>query len=957
VGDRVTGLARRHPDAVAVVALSLLPFAIFAHALWPGRVLSPADILMTFPPWASLAPGTLAANPLQSDVAFMFDPWLIYAGRAVAAGQFPLWNPYAFTGAPFFANPQTALLFPLTWLAYVLPATIAITLIMILKLSVAGVGTYVFARLLGARPVASVIGAVSFMLNGALVMWLGWAVGSAMAMLPWLFAATEWLRQRGSRRAIAAVALAVAVSIFAGSPQITAVALLAAGAFTLVRAPATERPWFFLVAWASGALIGCALAAVQILPFLEYLGESSVYAYRSQWMPVMAAPPRSALALLMPGYFGSATGRDYWGYFNENEIAATVGLVPWVALPAAIVAGWRAAATRFFLGLAGVAAVLCYDTPGVTDWLGALPPFSFVITFRMIVFFAFALSVLTALGLEALATAVSEARRRMDRAIRISVAALAAVTCLLVIQDYPIFVRAGLVSAVAAQYVLFVVLLGVAALASLAPAGSRATWLLLAVQVAVLAPTAATENPVIASSLFYPEPPALTHLRARSDPHERVVLGVGKNLGMLYGLREVAGYDGLTPHRVEHVAGPRRESWLLASGSIDVTIDAASPLFDLLAIRRVVVPRDTATVPAHIVPDYQGRDARIVSNTRALPRAFLAARARCASDQEALRLIRGAEVDLRQEVVLSGCQTPPPGVAELGVARVVFAIDDAERVRLTTESDGPAWLVLSDTWFPGWQARVDDVPQPVRRADYAFRAVALDAGRHDVEIIYAPRSVRDGLVITLVAAGIVGALLIPGRRGMRSRLTPMLMATIAVLAAMTPALAGSLPEAPLSVAVPTTLHEGHDATVTFEASDSLRGGVPFDVYVIRIPSRQPVRRYLSSTGIWTLEPTPWLRYRSATTPTSQPATWREEGPAGFITLVVVFVRAGGSPGDRSEWLFRPVLGRVSVRPAATTGSGLFASALGVVTLATCALVLFGMPAGFATARVRRPASG
>src|SRR5262249_17781145 len=155
------------------------------------------------------------------------------------------------------------------------------------------------------------------------VMWLGWAVGSAMAMLPWLFAATEWLRQRGSRRAIAAVALAVAVSIFAGYPQITAVALLAAGAFTLVPAPATGRPWFFLVAWASGALIGCALAAVQILPFLEYLGESSVYAYRSQWMPVMAAPPRSALALLMPGYFGSATGRDYWGYFNENEIAAT----------------------------------------------------------------------------------------------------------------------------------------------------------------------------------------------------------------------------------------------------------------------------------------------------------------------------------------------------------------------------------------------------------------------------------------------------------------------------------------------------------------------------------------------------------------------------------------------------------------------------------------------------------
>src|SRR5437867_7469521 len=214
VGDRVTGWARRHPDAVAVVALALLPCVVFAHALWPGRVLSPADILMTFPPWASLAPGTLATIPLQSDVAFMFDPWLIYAGRAVAAGRFPLWNPHAFAGAPFFANPQTALLFPLTWLAYVLPATLAITLTMVLKLSVAGVGLYAFLRLLAVRPLLSAVGAVSFILNGALVMWLGGAVGSAMGMLTWLFAASDWLRTRSSRHSVADLVPALGTASF-----------------------------------------------------------------------------------------------------------------------------------------------------------------------------------------------------------------------------------------------------------------------------------------------------------------------------------------------------------------------------------------------------------------------------------------------------------------------------------------------------------------------------------------------------------------------------------------------------------------------------------------------------------------------------------------------------------------------------------------------------------------------
>src|SRR5207247_3165973 len=187
-----------------------------------------------------------------------------------------------------------------------------------------------------------------------------------------------------------------------------------------------------------------------------------------------------------------------------------------------------------------------------------------------------------------------------------------------------------------------------------------------------------------------------------------------------------------------------------------------------------------------------------VPTSRALPGAFLVARARCANDQDARRLIRDAEVDLRHEVVLSGCLTPPPGVAELPVAHVAFTVDEAERMRLTTESDGPAWLVLSDTGFPGWQARVGGVAQPVGRADYGFRAGAVGAGRHDVEMTYAPRSVRDGLMITLVASGVVGALLVPRRRAGAAALTVLALAA-SVLAAAPPAVAATLPEAPLTV--------------------------------------------------------------------------------------------------------------------------------------------------------------
>jgi hypothetical protein len=118
-------VVRSHPDAASVLTLILLPFSMFAPALVPGKVISPADILFLSQPWRSLAPGFEPANPLLTDVAHLFQPWLIYAAGEIGQGRIPLWNPHVFAGSPFFANPQSALLFPLTWIAFPLPASAA----------------------------------------------------------------------------------------------------------------------------------------------------------------------------------------------------------------------------------------------------------------------------------------------------------------------------------------------------------------------------------------------------------------------------------------------------------------------------------------------------------------------------------------------------------------------------------------------------------------------------------------------------------------------------------------------------------------------------------------------------------------------------------------------------------------------------------------------------------------
>src|SRR2546429_8539757 len=91
-------------------------------------------------------------------------------------------------------------------------------------------------------------------------------------------------------------------------------------------------------------------------------------------------------------------------------------------------------------------------------------------------------------------------------------------------------------------------------------------------------------------------------------------------------------------------------------------------------------------------------------------------------------------------------------------------VDEPARVVVAASTDAPAWLVLTDTWFPGWRARVDGADVVVRRADHAFRAVALPPGRHEVEFTFTPRGLRAGAAITLAALALVGVLLLPRRR-------------------------------------------------------------------------------------------------------------------------------------------------------------------------------------------------
>ena len=180
---------------VAGLASTLL---LLPALLTPDGVPSPAASAGAVAPWAGTV-DPAAGNPTLSDVTFQIQPWLLHLRRELRAGRAPYWNPYQFSGAPFWANGQSAPLFPLHLLFVALPLQLGLVLLPWLRAVVAGVGAWALARELEVRPRPALIAAIVFPLSGMVSSFLLFPMANALCLVPWVLRETERLaRERGA---------------------------------------------------------------------------------------------------------------------------------------------------------------------------------------------------------------------------------------------------------------------------------------------------------------------------------------------------------------------------------------------------------------------------------------------------------------------------------------------------------------------------------------------------------------------------------------------------------------------------------------------------------------------------------------------------------------------------------------------------------------------------------------
>jgi hypothetical protein len=778
----------------------VLAVCVVSPSLLSGNVMSPNDLLAFQEPFAASRPADIArpSNPAVRDAVSFVVPDLFAAREQVRQGHLPLWNPNVGGGQPLLGVQQSAPLYPLHFLSYVLPFWSSLGLIAVLEVWLGAFGTFLFGRRLGMSDPPAFLAGVAFAFGTGYVTWLEHPESHIYCLLPWsLLLLDRVCREGGLRSAVGLGALGGA-ALLGGHPETQFAFAIICLSYAIFRLHASwgrpRRPGQIgrrmLLLAVSGALALC-LSALATLPLAELLGNTT-----DTSRSTAADPLRVGLGFFFPEYRGRS---DKTSFPDRTAFSGAHHLLGFPdqafyfgALPLLLgIVGLLVHRRRdqlFFLLLGGGALLTMLDTPA-NALVRRLPLFSKTDLHWLVLAVLFSGAMLAGYGLQALLEPHS---RRIRLRVLVAMAAAAALPFLVVIvsrrggldhlsealhqlpnlhREVPSAEVAHLASALRWAGVTAIALAG-AALLLLRRNRPFAFALFAIVLTAVeLVTLNHGYHPVVAERLAHP--PATPSLRLAAQNHaDWRVAGVNEalspNEAELYGLVD-ARASGVP--RVERYA----KAWSALGGIsvsglsrtvLDLTRPGSDRLLDAFAVRYVFGADATVRRQSQLTTVFSRPGEHLAERRGALTRAFVAYGWRSAVGlDDALRQLGTSQSrDLHERPVIEGV----PAAAVPGPRTPVRAdaahieVNDPNKASLQVEARRAGYVLLTDTYYPGWTATVDGRDASVRPANVAFRAIPVTAGHHVVTFRYRPAWLTPALSVTLAAAAFsVLALLVP----------------------------------------------------------------------------------------------------------------------------------------------------------------------------------------------------
>ncbi|HEY0321018.1 MAG TPA: YfhO family protein [Pyrinomonadaceae bacterium] len=764
---------------------------------------------------------------IGGDSFFYTWPLRTVSWDTIRHGTLPLWTPFLMSGYPLLSISHIALGYPLTWGYLFLPEHRAELIFILAPYLLSPAFMYAYARQIGRSRTGSLLAGLSFTYGGLMCSYLAsnGTVTNAMMWLPLMLIAIERARRRPTLLCLAGATGAYAMSILVGNGQfflyVGALAILYAVMLGVSRRlPDAEGDgqarWLSWRRWAplgvaTGAIIlSMGIAAFQILETLRAVRRSVRYTLDYDFFVGGSFTLSTAVSSLIAPVYHFVEVTTY--------VPPLVLLLAITGLALSLRPGRYDPRVLFWSAIAAIGWILMLgDNAPLYPLLFHVPLFKlFRVPARHAFEWTFAISILSAYGWDGVQSTVSgwknSLKRPQGRMLTIGIILLAAGVTVGIFW----WRAAGGITVAKVDYtdlpessyiwwkILFTSLTTLIVWQCWRISTSRWRNGLLAVAVMLIC---FFEPFILVSRLWWRDaktmprllnPSTTTRLLQDYPPEQNRIYSYvnlfaeqksasprfdAPDLTARYGLHNVAGYEQLTLERYSRALGNVWQNTVHTRPGFapdNNLFNPGSHVLDLLNMT-FLITSDEPTTPDWLLDTerwqlvYDEDNVRVLKNKRALPRVWLVAEAEAVDGVEALRRIRGEgaqSFDPRQtallEILPKDLPALPGGlVSSKSSARIVSY--ENNRLVIETIADSPTVLVVSETFYPGWEATLDGKQTQILITDFLLRGVVLPAGSHRIEMRYTAPAARTGAFISISTLLLLGAIMIYARRSSRHK--------------------------------------------------------------------------------------------------------------------------------------------------------------------------------------------
>ena len=703
-------------QAVAVGLLVLLVGALS----WPyvGGQALPLDLSMaqTLAPWQSPEAG--AALPSQLSERHVYQTYAAYQHLATIPklGDGLLWNPTEALGAPFLAQWHTRAFSPFSLPVYLFGVVPGLGLSALMKLLVAGLAAYYTARRFGLHGTLPVAVAAIFMASPGLYVWSSDPLSDALPWFPLLLLGAERLAL-GQRYVWPMLALVAGLIALAGHPPALVGALLFVAVYVVLRARglAPLPRVYRLLPMLPALAVGLALAGVQLLPYLEYLGQS-VHA-EPGFQPVTGM---AWSAILLP----TSVALNGWA---QSSALLFPGFLPvlllplWWVLRPFMEAPLRTRSDALMLiGFGGIVLSVLLGNWVIKPWFDAS-----IFLLPTALAFAFVAGSVAEEWLALSAKQIQAALPRLTFAVPVVWALwLVALVATMLVTNTPWLALLPAVFTAVAVFALF-------ALTLFRPNVTTLAVGLILIAVLSASWTLSPLKPHTATDALLPQS---SFGKALTTGDYARIAGSGALESWplsLLGMQQCAAPNAAGLKRLDTFSHAVSEHPLLlrrtgANGLLLTKEDIRGAMSDIRPVLRTKAVFEQGAILFE--------DSAMAARARVI---YSGKR----TDQPGEAPDGAADLPL-----LEGAMLPEDGNAEAGAATVDS--ETASEVRIGVPNTPPGILVLADQWYPGWTATVDGDARPVLPIDTTFRGIEIGEGAHEAVFRYQPASFRYGLMLS-----------------------------------------------------------------------------------------------------------------------------------------------------------------------------------------------------------------